>query len=73
MADTAPRERPAAKAYLRAYNAVQAVGWAVCLIQVLRTAGQGPEAAYRAGAPAAGGFAHAHARGWRAPPLRGPA
>lgn len=46
----------AARAYLVAYNAAQTVGWGVCLVQVLLHAPKGPEAAYRAGAPAAAWF-----------------
>jgi hypothetical protein len=56
----------AARAYLVAYNAAQTVGWGVCLVQVLLHAPKGPEAAYRAGAPAAG----AAPRGARRAPLR---
>jgi hypothetical protein len=59
----------AVKAYLVAYNAFQAVGWAVCLYQVAHTLSTGGSVvdAYRAGAPAAG-----EGRlqiGWRAPLL----
>lgn len=47
---------PVAKAYLIAYNAVQAVGWGVCLAQVAREMLKSGDAAaaYRAAAPAAG-------------------
>ncbi|KAI8469875.1 MAG: tyrosine phosphatase-like protein [Monoraphidium minutum] len=45
----------ASKAYLISYNALQAVGWGVCLAQVALALHKGADAAgaYRAGAPAA--------------------
>lgn len=46
----------ASRAYLVAYNALQAAGWGVCLYQIAAALARGaaPAEAYRSGAPAAG-------------------
>lgn len=51
----------ASKAYLIAYNGLQAVGWGVCLAQVAAAlaSGAGAVGAYRAGALAAGAISSA--------------